>query len=35
MTGTGYKLPDTLLDDSLTMIIRDIAQFGDQTLALS
>lgn len=33
MTGTGYKLPDSLLDDSPTMIISDIAVFNDWALA--
>jgi len=29
MTGTGCKLPDSLLDDSPTMIISDITRFND------
>lgn len=32
MTGTAYKLPASLLDDSPAMIISDIVQFSDQTL---
>lgn len=35
MTGTSYKLPDTLLDDGLTIIVGGSAQFGDRTLSLS
>jgi len=31
MIGTGYKLLDTL-DDSSTIIIRDMTQFGHRTL---